>query len=200
MKPLLRTAGIAAATAGTLAVIVKAVKSHPRATLRAYGIGKRWKADIEGARSQDLPGIIKAVALYCPPMQGGEPDGTSRVADKPCDYDTIAVDFDGTLCVDRFPEIGEPKPLVIEYVKHHAARGTKIILHTCRENTARRALLDEAVEFCNIYEIPLYAVNENPDNPYPAQYGAERAGRKVYADLYIDDKAVNPADIERTTE
>ena len=123
--------------------------------------------------------------------------GGSGAADKPRHYYTIAVDFDGTLCVDNFPEIGEPKPHVIEFVKHHAARGVKIILHTCRENTPARALLSEAVEFCNTHGIPLYAVNENPGNPFPEQYGAERAGRKVYADLYIDDKAVNPADIER---
>ena len=119
-------------------------------------------------------------------------------ADKPRKYyDTIAVDFDGTLCECRFPEIGEPKPLVIEFIKQHAARGTKIILHTCRENGTRRALLDEAVSFCETHGIPLYAVNENPGNEYTAQFGIQRAARKVFADLYIDDKAVNVADIER---
>jgi hypothetical protein len=106
------------------------------------------------------------------------------------EYDAIAVDFDGTLCEDRFPEIGEPKRGVIEFVKRHSARGAKIILHTCRENTPQRAALDEAVEFCATHGIPLYAVNENPSNPYGQ-------GRKVYADLYVDDKAVNASDIER---
>ena len=111
-------------------------------------------------------------------------------------YNTIAVDFDGTLCEYRFPDIGKPKPLVIAFVKQHAARGTKIILHTCRENGTRRALLDEAVEFCKAHGIPLYAVNENPENTYPEQYGITTTGRKVYADLYIDDKAISTADIE----
>ena len=111
-------------------------------------------------------------------------------------YDTIAVDFDGTLCEYAFPEIGEPKHLVISFVKQHAARGTKIILWTCRENGTRRALLDEAVAFCAAHEIPLYAVNENPANTYAGQYGVERAGRKVFADLYIDDKALNVAEVE----
>jgi hypothetical protein len=111
-------------------------------------------------------------------------------------YGTIAVDFDGTLCEYAFPDIGEPKHLVIDFVKQHAARGTKIILHTCRENGTRRALLDEAVQFCAAHGIPLYAVNENPANTYPEQYGVQQTGRKVFADLYIDDKAVNVADVE----
>lgn len=65
------------------------------------------------------------------------------------EYDFIAVDFDGTLCVHRFPEIGEPKPGVIEYIKQQAEAGTKIILHTCRENDepGGRNYLDEAVEW-----------------------------------------------------
>ena len=31
-------------------------------------------------------------------------------------YEFVAVDFDGTLCADAFPEVGEPKALVIDYV------------------------------------------------------------------------------------
>lgn len=111
-------------------------------------------------------------------------------------YEFVAVDFDGTLCADAFPEVGEPKPLVIDYVKRLAAEGSKIILYTSRENGTRK-LLDEAVAFCKAQEIPLYAVNENPGNYYAGLNGLEpSAGRKVYADLYIDDKAVNPLAIE----
>lgn len=111
-------------------------------------------------------------------------------------YKFVAVDFDGTLCTEAFPEIGEPKPLVIEFVKQHAERGSKIILHTCREN-GTRPLLDEAVAFCKAQEIPLFAVNENPGNHYPERFGLLHSdGRKVYADLYIDDKAMNTSEIE----
>ena len=111
-------------------------------------------------------------------------------------YEFVAVDFDGTLCADAFPEVGEPKALVIDYVKQLAAEGSKIILYTSRENGTRK-LLDEAVAFCKAQEIPLYAVNENPGNPHAAEYGLTPAdGRKVFADLYIDDKAVNPLAIE----
>lgn len=112
-------------------------------------------------------------------------------------YEFVAVDFDGTLCRDAFPDIGEPNPVVIGYVKKLAAEGSKIILYTSREN-GTRPLLDEAVAFCKAQGIPLYAVNENPGNPYAARFGLKHSdGRKLYADLYIDDKAMNPVDIER---
>ena len=115
-------------------------------------------------------------------------------------YEFVAVDFDGTLCADAFPEVGAPNRAVIDYVKRLAADGSKIILYTSRENGTRK-LLDEAVAFCKEQEIPLYAVNENPGNPHAAKIGLKPSdGRKVYADLYIDDKAINPAEIERTAE
>lgn len=108
-------------------------------------------------------------------------------------YEFVAVDFDGTLCTNAFPEIGEPNPVVIGYVRKLAAEGSKIILYTSRENGTRK-LLDEAVAFCKAQEIPIHAVNENPWNPYAATIGLKPSdGRKVYADLYIDDKAINPA-------
>ena len=111
-------------------------------------------------------------------------------------FEFVAVDFDGTLCSNAFPEIGEPRPLVIEYVKTLAAHGSKIILHTSRENGTRR-LLDEAVEFCKAQGIPLFAVNENPGNTYVEAIGLTyKDNRKVYANLYIDDKAVHPDEIE----
>lgn len=111
-------------------------------------------------------------------------------------YEFVAVDFDGTLCADAFPEVGAPNRAVIDYVKRLAADGSKIILYTSRENGTRK-LLDEAVAFCKAQEIPLYAVNENPGNPHAAKNGLKHSdGRKVFADLYIDDKAVNPLAIE----
>ena len=82
-------------------------------------------------------------------------------------YEFVAVDFDGTLCADAFPEVGAPNRAVIAYVKKLAADGSKIILYTSRENGTRK-LLDEAVAFCKAQEIPLYAVNENPGNPHAA--------------------------------
>ena len=105
-------------------------------------------------------------------------------------YDYIAVDFDDTLVYDAFPEIGKPRPLVIQYIKEQAAAGVKIILHTCREDDEPhgRPLLTEAKEFCRQQGIPIHAVNENPFVAF--------GKRKVYADRYIDDRAVSTSEIE----
>ena len=53
-----------------------------------------------------------------------------------------AVDFDGTLCENIWPNIGDPKSDVIYMLKKLRKEGNKLILWTCREG----ALLDEAVK------------------------------------------------------
>ena len=81
-------------------------------------------------------------------------------------------------------------------MKGLAERGSKIILYTCREN-GHQPLLDNAVAFCEAQGIPLYAVNENPGNAWPAKLGQNPDKlRQVYASLYIDDKAITPDEIE----
>ena len=136
---------------------------------------------------------------FCHPHCGGC-DGQSKFAPRVKRalkfYKTIAVDFDGTLCENKFPDIGAPKPLIIEYIKRQQVRGAHIILHTCRENGTQRALLDEAIQFCTEQGIELYAINENPDSKYPEEYGTGFDGRKVFADIYIDDKAINTSNVE----
>lgn len=64
MKTLLQGAGIVAAIAVIIAAVAAIVK--PKAKLHAYGIRQRWKAEVVGARSQDMGRIIKTIALYCP--------------------------------------------------------------------------------------------------------------------------------------
>ena len=45
----------------------------------------------------------------------------------------IAVDFDGTLCENKWPEIGEPNTKLIGYlIEMRKTFGAKIILWTCR--------------------------------------------------------------------
>lgn len=43
-----------------------------------------------------------------------------------------AVDFDGTLCENRWPEIGEPNQELIGYLVGRRQQGDKVILWTCR--------------------------------------------------------------------
>lgn len=57
-------------------------------------------------------------------------------------------------------------------------------------------MLDEALQFCTEQGIELYAVNENPDNTFPEEYGTSSGKQKVFADIYIDDKSVNVSGLE----
>lgn len=99
----------------------------------------------------------------------------------------IAVDFDGTLVKDSFPEIGEELPYAVETVKYFIKRGHKIILHTSRTHHPFEGhdALTEAEQWCKSKGIDLYAVN---DNPYYREKYIKQS--KVYADIYIDDHGI----------
>lgn len=100
----------------------------------------------------------------------------------------IAVDFDGTLCENAYPRIGEPKVTMIDFLKRahrrHGPDACKIILWTCRTGD----LLDEAVEWCKTMGLKLDAVNENLPEIIE-EFGGDT--RKIYADVYIDDRNCN---------
>ena len=72
-------------------------------------------------------------------------------------YQIIAVDFDGTLCTDCFPDIGQPNTALIELLQGLKQQGRQIILWTCRCGKQ----LEEAVEWCRKRELEFDAVNEN---------------------------------------
>lgn len=100
-----------------------------------------------------------------------------------------AVDFDGTLAVTRFPEIIEPRKKIVAAVKMLKASGHKIILWTSRDGKE----LEAAVEWCKAQGIVFDVVNA----PLPEQI--QRWGndtRKIYADFYIDDKAMRVEELE----
>lgn len=96
----------------------------------------------------------------------------------------IAVDFDGTLVQDKFPEIGEPIIGVWNRLRAEQITGSKIILWTCRNGRA----LEEAVRFATEYMgFHFDAINENLDE-IKVLYGGDT--RKIFADEYWDDKAI----------
>lgn len=92
--------------------------------------------------------------------------------------------FDGTLCESKFPGIGSPNIALINHLIKRRKQGNKVILWTCRIDDR----LQEAVEWCRGYGLEFNAVNENLPEMIE-QWGGE--GRKVFSDVYIDDKAVN---------
>lgn len=95
----------------------------------------------------------------------------------------IAIDFDGCLCEDKFPYIGNPNIDIINRAKAEIANGAKIILWTCREGE----LLNEAIRACEEWGLELSSVNESLDE-WIQYYGTRP--RKIGADEYWDDKAV----------
>lgn len=97
----------------------------------------------------------------------------------------IAVDFDGTLCVDHYPGIGAANKALIRWLLQEKEKGSRIILWTCR----CEALLNEAVQWCEGQGLSFDAVNENMEE-ITIQYGSD--ARKIYADLYIDDRSCRP--------
>ena len=96
----------------------------------------------------------------------------------------IAVDFDGTLCENKWPGIGEPRMDVIRYCKDEQKKGAKLILWTCRQG---KELLD-ALYWCNVgLDLAFDAVNENLPEIIE-EFGHDT--RKIFAHEYIDDRAV----------
>ena len=92
----------------------------------------------------------------------------------------IAVDFDGTIVENRYPDVGEEKLFAFQTLKQMQQKGYRLILWTYRVGKE----LDEAVEFCRKNGIEFYAVNKN----YPEEMFDETVSRKIDADVYIDDK------------
>ena len=93
----------------------------------------------------------------------------------------IAVDFDGTLCENKWPEIGMPNEELIEYLKKRQANGEKLILWTSRNEEQTK----EAVEWCKKYGLIFDAVNDNLPEIMEA-FGGNC--RKIFANEYIDDR------------
>lgn len=99
-------------------------------------------------------------------------------------YTIFAVDFDGTLCESAFPDIGAPNITLINHLIKKRKKGHKLILWTCRVGER----LQEAVDWCRRYGLEFDAVNDNLPEMVE-KWGNQT--RKVFADVYIDDKSVN---------
>ncbi|WP_372754707.1 BT0820 family HAD-type phosphatase [Labilibaculum sp.] len=92
----------------------------------------------------------------------------------------IAVDFDGTIVQHKYPEIGSEIPFAIASLIALQKEGHQLILWTYRIED----MLYEAVDFCKQRGLVFYAVNSN----YPEEEFDDSVSRKIYADLYIDDR------------
>lgn len=92
----------------------------------------------------------------------------------------IAVDFDGTCCEHRYPEMGPPLPECFDTLKELQAKGHTLIMWSCREGEG----LMEAMQYCKDNGITFRSINHNTKDD------AWAGSRKIYADFYIDDRMV----------
>ena len=77
---------------------------------------------------------------------------------------TILVDFDDTCCRDSYPHRGKEIPGAVSVLRDLCQKGHRLILWTCREHVSIDGVdpLQEALNWFSSYDIPLYAVNEDP--------------------------------------
>lgn len=97
---------------------------------------------------------------------------------------TIAVDFDGTIVEERYPEIGAERPFATETLKMLIRDQHRLILWTVREGK----LLEDAVNWCKERGVEFYAVNK--DYPEEKEEWNQHFSRKIKADMWIDDRNI----------
>lgn len=93
---------------------------------------------------------------------------------------TIAVDFDGTVVKHKYPEVGETVEGAVQTLKRLTEKGHRIILWTMRHDKE----LEDAVNWYRENDIPLFGINNNPEQ------GSWTQSPKAYAQIYIDDAAI----------
>ena len=61
------------------------------------------------------------------------------------DFQTIAVDFDGTLCYSKWPKLGQPNHALIAYLKEWKRNGNNSRKVTCDYYIDDRMLLPDII-------------------------------------------------------
>jgi hypothetical protein len=93
----------------------------------------------------------------------------------------IAVDFDGTVVEHKYPNIGLERYKAIETLRALKNAGHVIIIWTCRFDDD----LDVVEDWFKEKGFMPDGFNVNPSTfPYPT--------RKIYADVYFDDRSFPP--------
>ena len=103
---------------------------------------------------------------------------------------TIAVDFDNTLFTSNGTEILAPIWKTINYCRAVREKGHILILWTCRNGI----YLQEAIEACKKVGLEFDYINENTKENLEFYGGIDN--RKIWADIYIDDRAMRPQELK----
>ena len=97
---------------------------------------------------------------------------------------TIAIDFDGTIVENLYPQIGRERPFAVRTLKMLQQEGHLLILWTCREGRE----LEDALAWCKERDLEFYAVNlDFPEEDVEQNLSYSR---KIKADLFIDDRNI----------
>ena len=96
------------------------------------------------------------------------------------DKKIFAIDCDGTVVTHEYPNMGTDVPHAVAVLKELVEKGAKLILYTMRSNDK----LEEAINWFKEKDIPLWGINENPEQT------SWTNSRKVYAHHYVDDAAL----------
>lgn len=106
----------------------------------------------------------------------------------------IGIDFDGTCVEHQFFKIGKEVPHAVRVMNRLTDEGHRIILWTMRSNMQPHqhangtfnsgiTCLHAAVNWFIVRKIPLFGINENPDQNWSDSH-------KQYCNFYIDDAAI----------
>ena len=94
----------------------------------------------------------------------------------------IAIDFDGTIVEDAYPNIGKPMIFAFETMKKLQSEGHRLILWTYRNDKK----LQEAVDFCKQQGLEFYAINKS----YTEEEFDGNISRKINATFFVDDRNI----------
>jgi predicted kinase len=192
----IETAGISAALSGKFDVVVDRTNMKRSDRARYIEIGKRWGAKIISidfgpgdqhglARRLREPNGIPSDRwqdvwenFYVSYEQPEEKEGFDSIILGPTKFKAFAIDFDGTICENAFPDFGPPiEPMVDKIRDLYKSLENIIIVWTCRNGddvlTMRRWLIQN--------HVPFDAVNLNPV--------FETGSRKMFAHEYFDDRS-----------
>ena len=97
----------------------------------------------------------------------------------------IGIDFDGTCVTHEYPRVGKDIGAV-PILKELVLNGHKLMLWTMRGNKPGNSTLDDAVNWFKTNDIPLWGINENPDQKATGWTNSN----KQHAQIYIDDAAL----------
>lgn len=101
----------------------------------------------------------------------------------------VAVDFDGVVVEEKFPEIGPLLPGAKETISWLYRSGNWVVINSCRAGEEERAMID----FLKGQGIPYHAVNANL--PHRIEHFGNDC-RKIGADIYIDDHSIFADEID----